>query len=202
VKTLTLVRLALGVASVCLLLIGLTARGQEPAPEPKKTSYQFPPVLDPKRLFRLESEASLIERMVQASKTGDNPFQQKYDFIYPDYPPVPKAAGISRPWEPLAEIVEPPYVCYRRLYFEQINSERYGWDLGPLHPLLSAGVFCFDVVTLPYHVGLDPLRRYECNTGYFLPGDPVPFLLYPPELSLTGAATEAAVIGLMFVMFP
>jgi hypothetical protein len=178
-----------GLASVGLFWFGVIARGQETLPQPKE-------------VFRLESEATLIERMVQGSKSGDNPLKLKYDFVFPDYPAVPKAVDISRRWEPLAEIVEPPYVCYHRLYFEQINSERYGWDLGVFHPLLSAGIFYFDVATLPYHAGTEPLRRYECNTGYYLPGDPVPLLLYPPELSLTGAAAEAAVIGLGFVMFP
>jgi hypothetical protein len=46
------------------------------------------------------------------------------------------------------------------------------------------------------------LRRYECNAGYYLPGDPMPFLLYPPELSFSGALAEAAIIGLGFAIFP
>jgi len=99
-------------------------------------------------------------------------------------------------------MVEPPYVCYRRLYFEQINSERYGWDLGLGYPLLSAGVFFWDVALLPYHAFTEPFRRYECNAGYCLPGDPVPLLLYPPELNLPGALAEAAVISLGFAIFP
>ena len=44
--------------------------------------------------------------------------------------------------------VEPNYVCYNRLYFEQINAERYGWDLGFVAPFISAGEFFKDVVLL------------------------------------------------------
>jgi hypothetical protein len=71
-----------------------------------------------------------------------------------------------------------------------------------LHPIISAGVFYLDVLTMPYHVGTEPLRTYECNTGYPLPGDPVPLLLYVPQPSLTGLAAEAATIGVLSVVFP
>jgi hypothetical protein len=98
--------------------------------------------------------------------------------------------------------VESAFLCYDRLYFEQLNGERYGWDLGPFHPLVSAGRFWFDVAALPYYAGTDPLRWYECDTGYALPGDRMPLLLYLPKPSLTGAAAEAAAIGLLFVTFP
>ena len=197
-----LARFAAGLALVCSFLFGAATRGQETPPKPRKASEQYPPLPDPQRVFRLESEDTLTERMAREAQRGVNPLKLKYDFVRPDYPAVPKEEYVARPWEPLTEIVEPPYVCYRRLYFEQINSERYGWDFGLVHPLVSAGIFYFDVATRPYHAAEDPLRRYECDTGYFLPGDPVPLLLYTPELSWPGVLAEAAVIGLGFVMFP
>ena len=140
--------------------------------------------------------------MIREGREGINPVAEKYEFLPPEYPAVPREIDITRRWELLSEMVEPPYVCYHRLYFEQINAERYGWDLGLAHPLISAGVFFWDVAWLPYHAFTEPLRRYECNAGYCLPGDPVPFLLYPPELNLPGALAEAAVIGLGFAIFP
>jgi hypothetical protein len=140
--------------------------------------------------------------MKRDSITGNNPISDKYSFVIPDYPPAPKEKYVFRRWDPLTELVEPPYVCYRRLYFEQINSERYGWDLGLGHPLLSAGIFFSDVAWLPYHALTEPFRRYECNAGYYLPGDPVSLMIYPPKLSLTGALAESAVIGIGFAIFP
>jgi hypothetical protein len=194
-------RQAASLACAFLLFLGAESRGQETS-QPQKPSDQYPPAPDPKRVFRLESGQTLTERMIREGREGVNPIGEKYEFVPPDYPTVPEEIDITRRWAPLSEMVEPPYVCYHRLYFEQINSERYGWDLGLAHPLISAGIFFWDVAWLPYHAFTEPFRRYECNTGYFLPGDPVPLLLYPPELSLTGALAEAAVIGLGFAIFP
>ena len=84
----------------------------------------------------------------------------------------------------------------------QRRIQRYGWDLGVLHPVVSSAIFLKDVVTVPYHLGTNPLRCRECNAGYCLPGDPVPLLLYPPGLSLTGTATEVATILALVAIFP
>ncbi len=98
--------------------------------------------------------------------------------------------------------MEPNYVWYKRPLFEQKNFERYGWDLQELSPVLSAGAFFMDVALLPYHVGTDPLRCGEANAGYCLPGDPVPLMLYPPEISVTGAFAEAGTIVALLAIFP
>jgi hypothetical protein len=140
--------------------------------------------------------------MAREAALGENPLGLRYKFVSPTYPPAPPPGVVERPWEPLAEVVEPAYLCYGRLYFEQINQERYGWDLGCLQPLISAGIFYFDLAALPYNAATDPLRRYECNTGYALPGDPMPLLLYLPKPSLTGVLAEGAAVGLMLVIFP
>jgi hypothetical protein len=194
---------AIALILVCLLSFEGSARAQQeslPKPTPVPLKVGTPP--DPERVFRLESEPTLMERMTEEARQGINPLGLRYEFVYPTYSPVPPPAYVARNWESLVEIVEPACLCYGRLYFEQINAERYGWDLGPLHPLISAGTFYFDLATLPYHAATDPWRRYECNTGYALPGDPMPLLLYRPEFSLPGALAEAAAIGLMFVIFP
>lgn len=201
-RVVVLIRLSPALVCACLFFLAATSPAQENPSQTQKGSEPYPPEPDPKRVFRLETEAELTQRLIQNSKTGENPLELKYPFVFPDYPAVTKEKFVARHWDPLTELVEPPYVCYRRLYFEQINSERYGWDLGLGQPLLSAGIFFSDVALLPYHAFTEPLRRYECNAGYYLPGDPVPLLLYPPELSLTGALAEAAVIGSGFAIFP
>jgi hypothetical protein len=194
-------------ASVCCLGLERMAPAQEPLPQPGKLGeqkladqYLAPP--KPAQVFRLESEPALMERMAREAAQGENPLGLSYQFVPPNYPPSLPPGVVERPWAPLGEIVEPAYLCYGRLYFEQINQERYGWDLGCLQPLISAGLFYADLAMLPYNAAVDPLRRFECNTGYALPGDPMPLLLYLPEPSLTGALAEATAIGLMFVIFP
>jgi hypothetical protein len=195
--------LAFALAFGWLCLLVRPAAAQETLPRPGKIPEQYLTPPTPQRVFRLESESMLMERMAREAAKGLTPLGLDYRFVLPSYPPVPpQVAYVLRPWEPLGEIVEPAYLCYGRLYFEQINAERYGWDLGPLHPLVSAGIFYFDLATLPYHAATDPLRRYECNAGYALPGDPMPLLLYPPNLNVPGVLAEAAAIGLMFVIFP
>jgi hypothetical protein len=189
-------------ASVCFFLLVKFAPAQEPLPQPGKMADQYLTAPKPDRVFRLESEPALLERMAREATLGENPLGLRYQFVTPNYPPARPPGSVERPWEPLAEVVEPAYLCYGRLYFEQINQERYGWDLGCLQPLISTGIFYFDLAMLPYNAATDPLRRYECNTGYDLPGDPMPLLLYVPERSLTGVLAEATAIGLMFVIFP
>ncbi len=174
--------------------LGGTAPGEE------ATGYQIqlePP--GPQRLFQLDSEAALHERMRQEGR--QRPSQDRIEF-----PTEPTVGGrgpyAARQFPPANIQVEPSYLCYDRLYFEEKNSERYGWDLGVIQPFVSAGAFYWDLATLPYHIWTRPLQCYECNTGYCLPGDPVPYLLYPPELSLTGTLAEAATVAGLVAIFP
>jgi hypothetical protein len=145
---------------------------------------------------QLESEAALMERMRQEARArGER-------LVFPEEPTLAKEPYLGRNWSPLTRVVEPYYVCYGRLLFEQKNFERYGWDLGPVTPLVSTGKFFWDVLALPYNLGTRPCQQYEVSSGYCLPGDPVPLLLYPPEISVTGLMTEAAVVTALFFIFP
>lgn len=153
---------------------------------------------DKDTLFRLESEQAWRERMRQ--EAYDRTPREKITF--PDEPVISTEPYYGRNWQPRPLVVEPTYVGYRRLLFEEKNSERYGWDLGPLQIFVSGAAFYKDVVMLPYHIMTDPLRCYEYNTGYCLPGDPVPYYVYPPELSASGGLGEAAAIGALLAIFP
>lgn len=152
----------------------------------------------PERIFRLESEAALDERMRQEGKTKIPPEK----IAFPEEPVVSTESYPGRHWPPQIEFAEPNYVCYGRLLFEDKNTERYGWDFGILQPVVSTAKFYADVVTLPYHVATAPCRCYECSAGLCLPGDPVPYLCYPPELSATGALGEGAAIAAILAIFP
>jgi hypothetical protein len=130
----------------------------------------------PGRLFRLESEAALRERIRQesrAEKTGER-------IEFPEEGPgfLPRLV-LSRSWPRRHEIVEPNYLNHGRLLFEQKNAERYGWDLGVFHPALAVLTFYSDVLLLPGRVLTSPGRCYESSAGHCLPGDPVPLRLFP-----------------------
>lgn len=152
----------------------------------------------PDRVFRLESEDALKERWrqeLQATRPGDRQ-------PYPDEPILTREKYYGRNWQARTLSVEPNYLVYDRLYFEQPNFERYGWDLGPVSTALSPLAFFLDVAFLPYHAATDPWRRFEANAGYCLPGDPVPLLLYPPELSTSGTLAETAALLTLLAVFP
>jgi hypothetical protein len=187
--------------SICLALVGpaLLAQEQLPVPQTQPGPHL---TLNPQRVFRLESEATLRERMAREALDGNNPVNLKYQIAFPDSLVMPIEGLPVRQWPLMSELADPAFVCYRRLYFQQIDFERYGWGLGLVTPFLSQGAFYVDLFTLPYHIAMEPLRRYECNTGYYLPGDPAPPLLYLPQPSLYGALGEAAVIGLAIAIFP
>src|SRR5262249_62160095 len=97
----------------------------------------------------------------------------------------------GRRFAPTTRLVEPAYITHHRLYFEELNSERYGWEAGPLQPFFSAGYFFKDMAMLPYHFAVRPCERFDTNYGKCLPGDPVPYLWYPLELSLAGGISQA-----------
>jgi hypothetical protein len=152
----------------------------------------------PQRLFQIDSEKSLFERMRQEAR--ERPIPER--LIFPDEPVVRGGPTHPRPFPPSLMQVEPNYTCYGRLFFEQKNFERYGWDLCFITPFVSAGAFFADLALLPMHIGADPLRKCDCNSGYCLPGDPVPLLLYPPEITITGSLLEAGTAIALIAIFP
>ncbi len=172
----------------------------------EKGGYQIslePP--GPERLFgKLQSDNQLAEQMRQEAKERRPPER----IVFPEEPTLTKtpynADWRALNWPRLREVAEPYYVCYGRAmsYFEEKNAERFGWELGWLQPLVSTANFYKDVALVPYHWASDPFRCYECSAGYCLPGDPVPYLIYPPGVSATGALAEAGVILALVAIFP
>ena len=122
------------------------------------------------KLFPATEAKSEIRFHQISRKTGER-------ISFPDEPLLSREPYQGRHWARLVESVEPGYVCYGRLYFEQPNSERYGWDLGIFQPVAATGVFCVDSLLLPVKLATLPLRCHECSAGKCLPGDPVPLRL-------------------------
>ena len=167
--------------------------------DPATRGYQVQlevPSLD--RVFRAESDSDLIERIRQEYRQRD----ERAEF--------PKTAKINeavkrvqyRDQPPQACRQEPYYVPYQPLYFEEKNSERYGWELGVLQPLVSTLYFYKDVALLPYHATINPPWRCETNTGYYWPGQPVPYYLYVPPFSWTATAAQVGTVVGGAAIFP
>ena len=171
--------------------------GRRGAPEEMEPIIQLQPP-GPQRIFQLDSEARLHERWRQLGRDEAQP----EPIQFPEEPVVGEGPYLGRQFAQRDMLVEPSYVCHHRLFFEDKNSERYGWDLGFVQPFLSAGVFYWDLALLPYHFWTNPCQHYECSAGYCLPGDPVPYLIYPPQISFTGFAAEAATIVGLLAVFP
>lgn len=153
----------------------------------------------PDKLFQRLSEADVKESIREKAKKRPGTGR----VTFPEYTPLTRETQVPpRHYGQMVETVEPNVLCHGRLYFEQPNFERQGWDLGVLSPAVCLGVFWYDVALLPYHHWTRPCQRYDCNAGKCLPGDPTPLYLYHEEFSLTGAVGQAAAIVGGFYVFP
>jgi hypothetical protein len=171
--------------------------------------------------FRLESEKTLNERInllpdpERPEKKPITRAQMEEDFkkmkagrkdlsgtYFPAYDTIPTAPYKGHSYAQMAIQAEPHYVCFGRLFFEEKNTERYGWDAGPVTPLLLTANFCNDCLSLPYKVCSFPRLRYDSSAGQCLPGDPVPALAYPVPLSVTGGLAQAGVTVALYFIIP
>ena len=146
----------------------------------------------------LDSERILELRMRQQAMQRTPPDTVQF----PRNPPLSTKEFEGRSFAQQVAFAEPYQVFYHRLYFEELNSERYGWSLGFIQPLVSTLAFYKDAIFLPHNFMSYPCRRYENSAGYCLPGDPVPYILYPPEITITGSIYEAAIAVGLLAAFP
>ncbi len=150
-------------------------------------------------LFRLESEENLVARENAERPKKRPPLEQ---IIFPVHAPNSLTPFVMRALAPNQTVVEPNYVVYRRLLFEDKNSERYGWSMGALQPLVDVGNFASNVSNLPYNFFSFPGLWFDSSAGLCLPGDPVPYLLYPPGFSVSGFLGQAGVTVALYAIFP
>lgn len=152
-------------------------------------------------------ERVILDRLrAEVAKTKVDPFSK-----YPPtltFPPGP-VIGDGLPYEsktatypPMRINYEPLYVIHRRLHFEEKNSERYGWDLGIIQPLVSSAFFYKDVLLWPNSLASGVAYGFwDTNAGKCLPGSPTPYMLYPPGLTITGTVVEGLFItGVAFAI--
>lgn len=162
---------------------------------------------NPETMFSLDGERGFVQRENQrrAAEDATLPAEKRRKPIeFPELAAVPGSEGafMARVFPQQTSLIEPNYVCYRRLFFEDRNAERYGWSLGPLQPIASGLKFLGDWMISPYRFGSQPFARYECSAGLCLPGDHVPYMIYPPGLSITGAGVEAGVALMLLFTIP
>lgn len=150
------------------------------------------------RLFQRFSEAQVFKRIEENVKTKPGAGR----VFFPEYPPITKEPYQPRAFAPMVEVVEPLVLEHGRLFFEQTNFERQGWDLGFMTTAINLGVFYYDVAMFPYHYWTRPCGCCDSSAGKCLPGDPTPLYFYHEPLSITGLAGQAAtVVGGVFI-FP
>jgi hypothetical protein len=186
---------------------------------PKKGMMSQPSLVDPQALpisrergLSFDGDEALYRRMVEENyiiskrATPNIPAPTAKDFVVPSKDPIVPPGVTYTPrtlTAPPAQIVlEPGYVVHRKLLFEEKNSERYGWDLGIIQPVVSTAFFYKDTLLWPAHLASSWRERYETSAGKCPPGSPVPYYLYPEEISLFGGTVGTAVfVGSGFI-FP
>jgi hypothetical protein len=83
--------------------------------------------------------------------------------------------------------------CHNPLYFQQVQLERYGHEVGPvLQPLISSAHFFLTIPMLPYKMGINPPNECQYSLGYHRPGNCAPYMIQPFPWSLRGGLAEAA----------
>jgi hypothetical protein len=135
-------------------------------------------------IFRLESDAELDARILRETKAT------KGDLLPTPTSPIgagkvyqPKTVGYA----PIRRNLEPNYVVHRKLFFEEANGERTGWDLGVIQPAVSTMHFFKDFLMLPHNLAAAACsNRWDTSAGKCAPNGYTPYYLYPPGFTVTG----------------
>lgn len=98
----------------------------------------------------------------------------------------------GRDWTPTTFTWKATGTCYKPLYFQDVQLERYGHSWNPvLQPFVSAGHFFVSVPLLPYKMGLNPPGECEYTLGFYRPGSCAPYMIEPIPLSLRAGVYQA-----------
>jgi len=116
--------------------------------------------------------------------------------------PIERTAFVPRSWSQTDYAWTASALCHKPLYFEDLQTERYGHTWGPfLQPIFSAGHFFVNIPLLPYNMGVDPPHECIYTLGFYRPGSCAPYMIDPFPLSVRGALFEgAAVTGFVYLV--
>jgi hypothetical protein len=153
-------------------------------------------------------EKAIMERLREDLRKDKKYTKEQEQYLV--FPPLPVISPPGVPYqaktvayEPRKLIVEPGYVVHRRLYFEEKNAERAGWDFGPMQVLVSTVYFWKDAASLPHNVASGCVYGWwDTSAGKCLPGSPSPYYLYPPGLTLSGSLAEGVFLTAIPFIFP
>jgi hypothetical protein len=165
--------------------------------------------------YQIQLEVPGLERLI-LSMANDSDVQERIRqetlrrtrgrerVVFPEEPILSRDRYYGRGgiWPERAVVAEANFLCYDKLLFEDRNSERYGWEIGMLQTFISPLLFYADLAVAPCSIFKHPCSCTDCNTGLCLPGDPVPYRIYPPEITATGTLAELATIVALIVAFP
>jgi hypothetical protein len=168
----------------------------EPPAKPTETTPFEPRWND---VFRLDGDAVRNRRIQKELGDKMDEFPRPSPLVPPGTVYAPKTAT----YPSVMAKIEPSYVVHRRLYFEEPNAERAGWDMGAIQPILSAYRFTRDCVFLPQNVASGLWKnRWDTSAGKCPPGAPTPYYLYPRGYTVSGMLWQVPLtVGLVFI-FP
>jgi hypothetical protein len=176
-----------------------------PAARPKLPAAQAAPsAFSRDKVFRMESDTQLLDRVVKELRAEGLEYVtfKGLPTLEPLAPPGTPYRPKTMSYPPVKQLIEPNFLIHRRLYFEEKNAERYGWDLGIVQPVVSTLYFYKDTLLWPAKLASHPFERYDSSAGKCLPGSAVPYYLYPPDVSLFGAGVGGAVITGAAILIP
>ncbi len=115
--------------------------------------------------------------------------------IFPESCPLPDENYNRTPPTPIAFTWKASNLCYKPLYFEDVQLERYGHTISPwLQPAISRVRFWLTIPVLPYLMGVNPPNECIYDLGYYRPGNCAPYMMNPVPISLRAGLIEAGVI--------
>lgn len=153
------------------------------------------------RVFVIQDDVELEQAIMNRLRQDAKEAGLKLDDKMLKFPPLPDVASgqVYKPktgtYPPMQVTYVPTYIIHRRLHFEELNSERYGWDLGIIQPFVSTLYFYKDFLLWPNSLASGCVYGFwDTNAGKCWPGSPTPYFLYPPGLTITGSAFEGVII--------
>ncbi len=140
--------------------------------------------------LRTRDITKIILGVVVEGTDGNPPVEGK------DYPCECKlglnAKFKGRNWSPTTFTWKATGTCFRPLYFQDVQLERYGHSWNPVvQPFMSAAHFFISVPLLPYKMGLNPPNECVYTLGYYRPGSCAPYMIEPIPFSLRAITFEA-----------
>lgn len=116
---------------------------------------------------------------------------------FPERCPLPDEDYLRKAPTPITFTWKASSLCYKPLYFEDVQLERHGHYCHPLLvPFTSRARFWLTIPVLPYLMGVYPPNECIYDLGHYRPGDCAPNMLQPIPISLRGGLIQAgAVVG-------